>query len=91
MLNESLDWQPSHFINIVGKDDFIQQCSHLAGLKGCHSAIVIFISFTELFYYRITLVKHIRGINFEILKQMAEKHPCECQWSLFFSELKYKF
>jgi hypothetical protein len=30
---ECLDWQPSQFVNIVGKDDFIQQCSKLAGLE----------------------------------------------------------
>jgi hypothetical protein len=41
MLNECLDWQPSQIINIVGKDNFIQQCSYLAGLRGCHIVIVI--------------------------------------------------
>jgi hypothetical protein len=32
MANECLGWLPSQFINIVGKDDFIQQFFSLAGL-----------------------------------------------------------
>ncbi len=35
MVNECLAWQPSQFINIVGKDDFFRQGSILAGPRGC--------------------------------------------------------